>query len=318
MAALAVASLRASDALAASTLSVDVSPPTLGTSTTAGRVAVNVATTIGDNPAALPPQLRTLAVSMPDGFLTDVADMDQCDAAALEADNPAACAKAQLGTASGSFAVVSGTRSVAAITPEVSIFHGTGEALLAYAKITSPIKKSVVLSGTLASRAAPAGPLLTLKLDEILEPLSGIRAVAKSATIKLTRGLKAGPCPAGLWTFGAQLDFVDAVSDQPTASFLCPLDLRASARNSTRRSGAHVAIVLSAPAKVKATLERRAGRRWVTVRSRSVEAVAGPTSLVIHSAHGHRLAAGRYRWRLKAVNAVGASATKHTRAFTLH
>jgi hypothetical protein len=325
----AVGWTQTSQSLAASNLTVSVQAPTPGTLATTGPVVIGVHMTVAaDQPGALPPQLRALGLRMPQGFSTAVATIPPCsDAHALATQGSSACATAsKVGT--GTASVLISDLKQTATTQELSIFRSTGDSILAYARIKG---RPVVLPGILLWRV-PDAPLLKLDLRK-LEP-AGIRVT--SADIALTQGVQAGPCPTGSWTFKAQLEFVEAVPPPTTPSAPCAqspappapapqapasvptaLVLRASARTSPRASGAHLAFVLSAPATIKITLERRIAKRWIAVRRLSVHKRAGSSSLTIHTAHGRTLPAGRYRARLRAVDAAGAASAPQSVRFIL-
>lgn len=325
----------ASQSLAASNLTVSVPGPTPGVLASAGPVVVNVHTTVTPDPSGALPQLRALGLRMPSGF-SMVAGIPPCDAKAIATP---ACAASKLGTGKASVQVFS--VNVSATTQELSIFRGAGNSILAYVKVAG---RSTVLPGILDWRV-PDAPLLKLDLRKIVE-FEGMSVAVKSADIRLTKGLQAGPCPpTGSWMFKAQLDFVGAApvvttpvvtmpvvpcapspAPAPPAPAPTPLApsapspapaLRAFATKSTRSSGAHLAIFLSAPAKVKITLDRRAGKRWIAMRRFSVKKRSGWTALTIRTAHGRRLPAGRYRCLLQAVDAAGGVSARKTVRFTL-
>jgi hypothetical protein len=323
----AVGWAHASQSIAASDLTVNVPGPTPGMPATTGPVVVGVHTTVAVDQSGAP-QLRALGLRMPPGFSTAVAGIPPCDANAIATP---ACAASKLGTGKASVRVF--PVNLTATTQELSIFRSTGNNILAYVRIKG---RSAVLPGTLDWRV-PDAPLLKLDLRKILQ-FEGMSVAVTSADITLTQGLQAGPCPTGSWTFKAQLDFVGAAPVVKTPSAPCAQSpapappapvappapaapaapvLRAFAAKSTRVSGAHVAIFLSAPAKVKITLERRVPKRWIAMRRLSVQKRGGWTSLAIHTAHGHRLPAGRYRCLLQAVDAAGAVSAPKTVRFTL-
>jgi hypothetical protein len=317
---MAVGWTHTSQSLASSTLTVNARGPTAGTPPTTGPVAIDVHMAVTDTP---PPQLHALGVRMPPGFATVL--VPSCDANALQAHGSNACATSMLGTGKASAYVPSlGTVT----TRELSVFRGTGDSVILYARIDTGIAgiRTVLLSGVLGGRPTDP-PLLKFQLDKI-----GMGAALTSADMTLTQGLQAGPCPTGSWTFRAQLEFVDAPPALTTPSVPCaqtpppapsaPLapsvpSLRASARNGTRASGARLALVLSEPATIKITLQRRADGHWIAVRRLAVRKQAGSTSLTIRTAHERPLRAGRYRARLQAVNAAGAQSTPQTVRFTI-
>ena len=323
---MAVGWAHTSQSLASSTVTVNARGPTAGTPPTAGPVAIDVHMALTDTP---PPQLRVFGLRIPPEF--SIVPVPSCDANALQAHGSSACAKAKLGTGKASAYVPSlGTVT----TRELSIFRGDGDRIILYARIDTGIAgiRTVLLSGVLGGRPTDP-PLLKFQLDKI-----GMGAVLTSADMTLTQGLQAGPCPTGSWTFRAQLEFVDAPPALTTPSVPCaqtpppapsaPLappappapsapSLRASARNGTRASGARLALVLSEPATIKITLQRRAAGHWIAVRRLAVRKHAGSTSLTIRTAREHPLRAGRYRARLQAVNAAGAQSTPQTVRFTI-
>jgi hypothetical protein len=334
----AVGWTQTSQSLASSELTlgvVNVSGQTPGAPATTGPVVIDVhAKVAADQSGGQPPQLRALGLRMPAGFSIAVAAIPSCDINAAATGGSTACvATSKLGTGKASIAV-SGLWNGTVATQELSIFRGTDNKIFAYARITDPKEISVVLPGILESRP-PDAPLLKLDLRKILRP-AGMRAAITSADITLTQGLQAGPCLTGLWGFRAQLNFVDPVfAFTTTPSVPCaqppapeapastpppapaPLLLRASARKSTRASGARFAISLSAPATINVTLKRRAAKRWIVVRRLSVTRPAGRTSLTIHTAHGRPLPAGRYRSFLQAVDAAGATSAPRFVRFTV-
>jgi hypothetical protein len=323
---MAVGWTHTSQSLASSTLTVNARGPTAGTPPTTGPVAIDVHMAVTDTP---PPQLRALGVRMPPGFAT--VPVPSCDSNALQAQGSRACATAKLGTGKASAYVPSlGTVT----TRELSIFRGAGDGIILYARIDTGIAgiRTVLLPGVLGGRPTDP-PLLKFQLDKI-----GMGAALTSADMTLTRGLQAGPCPSGLWTFRAQLEFVDAPPALTTPPVPCaqtpppapsaPLapsappapsvpSLSASARNGTRASGVRLAFVLSEPATIKITLRRRAAGHWIAVRRLAVRKHAGSTSLTIRTVHKRPLRAGSYRAHLQAVNAAGAQSTPQTVRFTI-
>jgi hypothetical protein len=324
---MAVCWTHTSQSLASSTLTVNARGPTAGAPPTTGPVAIDVHMAVTDTP---PPQLRALGLRMPPGFATVF--VPPCDANALRADGSDACAISKLGTGKAS-AYVPGLGSTVT-TRELSIFRGAGDDIILYARIDTGIAgiRTALLPGVLGGRPTDP-PLLKFQLDKI-----GMGAALTSADMTLTQGLQAGPCQTGSWTFRAQLEFVDAPPALTTPSVQCaptpasapapPLapsapsapsvpSLRASARNGTRASGARLALVLSEPATIEITLQRRAAGHWIAVRRLAVRTRAGSTSVTIRTAHERPLRAGRYRARLQAVNAAGAQSAPRTVRFTI-
>jgi hypothetical protein len=311
-----------SQSFASSTLTVGVPGPIPGTPPATGPVVVDIHAAVNaDTPDGAPPQLSALGLRMPAGFSTTVAAIPPCDANTLKARRCPPASK--LGTGKASALILEPAK--APTTTELSIFHGTGSSILVHASIGG---RSYVVEGSILDWRPPDTPLLKLKLPKYLQP--GVRAAVTRADITLTEGLVAGACQTGSWTFRSQLEFFDAVPAVTMPSVSCapappapappapaPPVLHASARNSTRASGARFAISLSVPAKIKVTLERRTGKRWKVVRRVSVRKPAGSTSLTIHTAHGRRLPAGRYRSRLQAVDAAGAVSAPQIVRFTL-
>ena len=176
--------------------------------------------------------------------------------------------------------------------------------------VTQPTTFAVVLPGSL-DRAAGAG-------RPAAEPRPrarsrGSRAAAarssRGSPSSLARGLAAGPCP---WTFAARLDYDGGGSEERTADARCETGpdttapvLRASARDGAAARGARLQTRLSEAATVRVTLERRAATRWVRVLRTSFRA-AGRDERAAHRARA-LARAGRYRARLRAVDAAGAA-----------
>jgi hypothetical protein len=315
----------------ASTLTASVSPMQPGDPAAPSPARVTLRATSTGPQGELPPQLRTLRFVMPDGFSTYLAGVLACDPNLLAKNGSKACPPtSKLGGGSAAFdtgGFGSGT------THELSIFSTGGTAIAAYARITTPVTKSIVLPGTLQGQAAPAGPLLTLDLGPITRVRPATVFVTRAA-FTLGQGLMAGPCPSGTWTFRMHLEFVNGtVDDTPQASAPCtappptvpsstppaappPFGLQVSVRSRRHAAGARFAISLSEPATVTIVLRRRAGGRWILVRRRSVPRPAGRSSMTLHRPHRHGLPAGRYRALVSAVGASGATASK-ARRFSL-
>lgn len=306
----------ASPSLASSTLTVKAHAPTAGAPVTTGPVVIDIHTAVTEGPGgAPPPQLSAIGLRMPLGFSTAVADLPTCevDVNAFKKKGSAACPKSsQLGTgeASGRVSVVSET------TQELKIFHGTGNTLLAYAKIQG---QPIILPGILDG-PAPNPPLLRLDLGNILK-FRNLSVFVTRADLTLTRGLQAGPCLTGSWVFTPQLEFVGpapAITTPPVPCAPPGPGLRASVTKKAKRaSGARFRIVLSAPATINVTLERRAAKRWIVVRSLARAKPVGSTPLIIRTAHGRPLPAGRYRATLQAQDATGAKSAPPPLRFTL-
>jgi hypothetical protein len=308
----------ASPSRASSKLTVKARTPTPGAPATTGPVIIDIHAAVTEGPGgAPPPQLSAIGLRMPLGFSTAVTEIPPCtaDVNAFKTQGSAACAPSLLGTGKASAQAYSPVH-IKANTQELSIFRGTGNALLAYVKI---LGESTVLPGTLDG-PAPNPPLLRLDLGKVLK-LRGMSVFVTSADLTLARGLQAGPCPTGSWTFTPQLEFVgaDPVLTTPPVPCVQPGPvLRASVtKKSKRASGAHFRIVLVAPATINITLERRAGKRWIAVRSLKVPKPAGSNPYTIHTAHGRPLPAGRYRATLQAQDAAGATSAPQTLRFRL-
>jgi len=325
-AALAGAAASTSDALAAASIAVQVTPPVPGSAAAPLPVAVAIGVSVSPSaPGALPPMLRTLAISTPDGFGTTLAGATACTRDALEQGGPQGCPPdSKLGSGSAEFIYVAGALRIRASTRELTIVRGDGDAILVHAAVTQPAPFSIVLPGALTARPAPAGPLLTLDLGSLARIDGGGRAVVTRATFDLERGLASGPCPTGAWAFGAQLEYAGGGSEQRVAEASCsrssdvtPPRLRASARNGAAALGARFAIALSEPASVRVTLERRAGGRWLLERRATRAAPAGASVLHLRRARGRALPRGRYRARIRAADAAGLTSRKRTVAFRL-
>jgi hypothetical protein len=315
----------------ASMLTASVAPTQPGDPAAPGPARVTLRATLTGPQGEPSSQLRMLRVAMPDGFSTYLAGVPACDPSLLAKNGSKACPPmSKLGGGNASFdAGVFGTGR----TEELSIFSSGGTAIAAYARITTPVTKSIVLPGTLQGQAAPAGPLLTLDLGPITRVGPATVFVTRAA-FTLGQGLMAGPCPSGTWTFRMHLEFVNGtVDDTPQASAPCtappttvpsstppaappPFGLQVSVKSGRHAAGARFAIRLSEPATVTIVLRRRAGGRWILVRRRSVPRPVGRSSTTLHRPHRHGLPAGRYRALVSAVGASGATASE-VRYFSL-
>ena len=320
---MAVGLTHASQSLASPTVTVNARGPAAGTPAITGPVVIDVHMALTDTP---PPQLRVFGLRIPPEF--SIVSVPPCDADTLRTRGSGACAKSRLGTGKAwAYVPIFGGSTVT--TRELGIFRSAGDGIILYARIDGI--DPVLLSGVLEDRPTE-DPLLRFQLDNI-----GMGATLTRADMTLTRGLQANSCLTGFWTFTSQLEFVGVPPArtthpvpcaQPPAPAPAPLapsapsapsvpSLRASARNGTRVSGVRLAFVLSEPARITITLQRRAGGHWITVRSLAVRKPAGSTSRTIRTAHKHPLRAGRYRARLQAVNAAGAQSTPQTVRFTI-
>ena len=322
LAALACSTALAAQAQAAATFTVAVRPATAGTAAAPVPVTVAVRASLGaDSAGGVAPSLRGLAIAMPDGFATALGGTASCVRAELEARGSSACpASSKLGSGSAAFTITLGGLAIPAETAEVGLFRGAGDELLLYLRVASPAAVSVVLPGTLTSRPAPAGPLVTFDLSRTAQIGGGATVTVTNASFDVTRGLAAGPCP---WRFTARLVYADRAPDDRTAEAPCAAAdttrpaLRVSARNGTPALGARFTVRLSEPATVRITLERRRGARWVELRRAAFRVKAGTTRLRIRSARGRALPAGRYRARVRAVDAAGLASPTRTATFTL-
>ncbi len=323
LASLAGAACAATDGLAASSVSVAVTPARPAASPARAPVSVAIRASLGaDRRGALPPTLRALSISTPAGFQTALAGTPSCAQDTLELGGPGACpGGSKLGAGSASFVYVAGALRIAASTRELSVFRGPGDAILAYVEVSQPTTFSVVLPGTLSARPAPSGPLLSLDLGRVAQVEGGGSAVVTRLAVDLERGLAAGSCP---WRFGARLDYAGGGSDERTADAPCETGpdtvapvLRASARDATAAAGARLAVRLSEAATVRVALERRAGARWIRVLRASFAQPAGSSVVRIRRAGGGALARGRYRARLRAIDGAGLQSAKRTVAFAL-
>ncbi len=323
LAALACSMALAAQAQAAATFAVEVRPSTPGTAAAPVPVTVAVRASLQpDSPGGLPPSLRGLAIAMPDGFATALGGTTSCVRAELEARGSSACpAGSKLGSGSAAFTITLSGFAIPAETEEVGLFRGAGDELLLYLRIARPAAFSVVLPGTLSARPAPAGPLVTFDLSRTAQIAGGASVTVTNASFDVTRGLAAGPCP---WRFTARLVYADRAPDDRTADAPCAAAgdttrpaLTVSARNGTPALGARFTVRLSEPATVRVTLERRRGSRWVELRRAAFRVKAGTTRLRIRSARGRSLPAGRYRARVRAVDAAGLASPKRAVSFTL-
>lgn len=322
------------DARAAASFSVTVNGAP-GSATAPQPVRVGIDAALPAASGATQPALRTLSVALPGGFTTTLDTIVSCSRPAFETSGSAACpAGSRLGAGSASFVYASGGLRIPASTDELVLFHGertasaTGpgkqSALYLYLRITKPIALSFVVPGTVVDRPAPAGPLVTFDLGAVAQPGGGASVSVTRAAFEIARGLAAGACAAGRWTFKARLQYVGGALEERTADALCSgapdttrPSLRASARNGTPALGARFPIRLSEAAGVRVTLERRAGRRWVAVRRVTLPATAGESVLRIRRANGRALSRGRYRARLRAVDAAGLASPTRSVTFRL-
>jgi hypothetical protein len=209
---------------------------------------------------------------------------------------------------------------IAASTEELTLVRGGGDTVLLYLRVTRPTTLTYVLPGTLTASA------IAVDLSEVADPPSGY-AVARAFALDLARGVAAGPCPAGAWSFSARLEFVGGGAEQRTAAAPCDGSggapdvvrprLRATARSGAVAGGARLEISLSEPARVRVTLERRVAGGYRRVRRAAFDAGAGAGMISIRRAGGRALHGGRYRARVRAVDGAGLQSAKRTVAFTL-
>jgi hypothetical protein len=328
--ALAVAcSWSAADANAAASIAVTVTPPTPGTPTAPQPVSIGLRADLPAPSGSTAPALTRLAVALPEGFTTTLSQVPSCLTPDFKANGSAACpATSRLGAGSASFVYIAGGLRIPASTDELVLFHGarsgTQSVLYLYLKISRPASFSLVVPGTIDDRPSPAGPLVTFDLAQLGQIGGGGSVSVTRAAFDVQRALAAGLCPAtGRWTFAARLEYAGGGVEQPTAVAACAPDttkptLRASAKNGTPKLGARLPIRLSEPAKVRVTLERRKGSRWVRVKRQTFDAPSGSSTLRIKRATGGgRLARGSYRARLKATDAAGLSSSTRTVTFRL-
>ena len=271
-----------------------------------------------------------LAIALPDGFTTTLPTLASCIAPDFDSAGSSACpAGSRLGSGSASFVYVAGATRIAAATDEVVLFHGrregTTSALHLYLRISKPIALSYTIPGTIEDRAAPAGPLVTFDLSRVAQPGAGGRVSVTRAAFDLDRGLVGGPCPTGFWAFAARLEYVGGAVDEARANAACSSapdteapSLHVSARDGSAASGARFAIRLSEPARLRIVLERRSRTgRWVSVERTTVQARAGRSLVRIRRIGGRPPSRGRYRARLRAIDAAGLASPKRTVTFRL-
>jgi len=316
----------AGTARAAVTLSVAVLPATAGTAQAPAPVALSVrASLTGDARGSLPPTLRRLSLGLPAGFSTTLADVPACARETLALRGPGACpAGARLGAGSASFVYVAGVVRVAASTEELTLVRGDGapDSVLLYLRVTRPTPLTFVLPGRLTAAA------IAVDLDEVADPPSGY-AVVRSLALDVARGVVAGPCPAGAWTFRAHLQFTTGAAEDREAAAACDgtgaapdvtaPGLRVASASAAVAAGARIAVRLSEAARVHVTLERRsAAGEWRRVRRTAVLRPPGAGVVRLRrGADGRRLAPGRYRVRVRAIDAGGLLSRKRSAYFRL-
>ena len=324
--ALAASAVAGAPAHAAPSFAIEVSPPTPGTAAAPVPVAVSIrASLTPDATTGLPSALRGLIIATPDGFATALGGTTACVRADLEARGSSACpASSKLGAGSAQFIVILGPLQIPAETAEVGLFRGVGEEILLYLRVERPAAFQIVLPGTLSTPSAPAGPVVTFDLSQTAQIVGGASVAVTNAAFDVTRGLAAGPCPAGRWRFAARLVYAGLAPEDVTADARCATapdttrpTLRASARNGTPALGARFTVRVSEAATVRMTLERRRGTRWVEVRRATFRVKAGTSRLRIRSARGRSLPTGRYRARMRATDAAGLHSPKRVVGFTL-
>lgn len=321
--------LAAGEAAAATSFTVTASPATPGAATASQPVKLAVRASVGAASGATPPPVRKLSIALPDGFTTTLPAIASCSAPDFAAAGSAACpAASRLGAGSASFVYVAGAARIAASTEELVLFHGAREggrsALHLFLRIAKPVAFSLSVPGTIEDRAAPAGPLVTFDLSRVAQPGGDASIAVTRAAFDVERGLVGGPCPAGSWTFAARLEYVGGAVDEPRADAACSSvpdttrpSLRVSARDGRASSGARLALRLSEPASVRIVLERRSRGRWVAVRRATVQARAGRSVVRIRRVRGRAPAPGRYRARLRAIDAAGLASPARTVTFRL-
>ena len=312
------------NAAAATAFAITASPATPGAPTASQPIKLAIRATVDAASNATPPAVRKLQIALPDGFTTTLPAIASCIAPDFDASGSAACpADSRLGTGSASFVYAAGAVRIAASTEEVVLFHGARRGatsgLHLYARIAKPIAFSFSIPGTIEDRPAPAGPLVTFDLSRVAQPDASTRVAVTRAAFDLDRGLVGGPCPAGLWTFAARLEYVGGGADESRAQAPCSSapdttrpSLRVSARDGRAASGARFSIRLSERAAVHIALERRSRGRWVSVQRLTVQARRGRSAVRIRRAGGRPLEPGRYRARLRAVDGVGLASRTRT------
>jgi hypothetical protein len=315
----------------ASTLTASVAPTPPGNLAVPTPVRVALRATLTAAPPGAPrPQLRMLTLAMPDGFSTDLAGVSACDLASVA--NHRCLPASKLGGGRADFDADTPLGRMSGATHELSIFRTGDTTIAAYARITEPAEKHIVLPGILIAQPAPAGPLLTLDLDRITK-LGQATVFVTRAAFTLGRGLAAGTCPPPAWTFRMHLEFMNGAPEDPLPALApcvtspatvpsatpppatpppatTPLDLQVSVKSGRRAAGARFAISVSEPATVTIVLRRRVGGRWVLVRRRSLPRPLGRSVVTVHRPHRHGLPAGRYHAVVGAVGASGATASK--------
>lgn len=314
------------NAWAASALKVEVQPSTPGTAEAPNPVELVASATVSaDAPGALPAQLRRVELSLPDGFTTALRGVTVCDKASLERHGPASCSPAsRIGSGRASFIFALGLLRVPSSTQELTVFRGSGDGILVFARITHPVATSIVLPGTIVTKPSPAGPLMTLDLTKVGNRAGGASAVATEAVVRITRAFAAGPCLAGSWTFAARLEFADGSVNEPTARAGCPTAsdntapvLKTSVRGGSSARGVRFVVRVSEPATVRIAVERASDRHRVLKVRAKFQVGAGLSVLRIRRVHGRPLPTGRYRARIRAADAAGHLSTKRTVAFRL-
>jgi len=318
----AAACLTAAGASQAASFTVEVTPADAGTAAAPKPVAVGLRADLTTADGFAPPALRAFTIAAPDGFALALAGTTSCTRAVLESAGPGGCpASSKLGSGSASLLFDISQLRVPAFTRELSVFRGPGDELLVYVLVTQPATFSIVVPGRLMARPAPLGPLVTLDFSAAAS-VAGGSVTIRRASFDLVRGLAAGPCPAKRWTFGVRLAYFNGGVEDLGADAVCLPDvtrpeLQVTARSAARALGARFAVVLSEAATVRLSLERRSGRRWVRVRKATFRAAAGPSVLRVRRANGRLLASGRYRARLRAVDAAGLASEKISASFRL-
>jgi hypothetical protein len=319
----------AAAAFGAATFSVTATPATPGGATASQPVKLAVRASL-TAASGSPPPLRTLSISLPNGFTTTLPAIASCVAPDFAARGSSACpVGSRLGTGRASFVYTSGGARIPAATDEVVLFHGeragARSALYLFAHISKPVAFSFSLPGAVEDRAAPAGPLVTFDLSGVAQLNTGGAVSLASAAFDIERGVVGGPCPADIgWTFAARLEYVSGAVEEPRSQAPCSTtpdttapSLRVRARDGSPATGARFVLRLSEPATVRVALERRAGGQWRAVRRLTASVREGSSTLRVRSIDNRRLPRGHYRARLRAFDAAGLASAKRTVTFRL-
>ncbi len=212
--------------------------PTLSPNRLHAKGALTLTIRFAGGDFGVPSPVRRLLVKLPAGLGLDIPALRSCSAARLRARGARGCpAQSRIGSG---HALVESHAGSQLITENIALWmflgplHNFTPTFEVLGAGDTPLRKRVVLSGTVVPDRAPYGEGLTMSIPPIptlpLEPDASIAALTftvGTSRHRLARDANTvvvpASCPVGGFPFAAEFTYGDASTSSSLATALCPL-----------------------------------------------------------------------------------------------